>query len=193
MRGQVSVRARARAGRVQIAQDVEGLDLNGNLGVGRPSRNAARIATTVIPVRVDEGLGLVGLDRVECGGRDHRRRHRLDVEWRGQVRVDEAKARDPSAAVVRGRAAAHEEQPAPRRLQGGPRFSPVGPRGNAPSFAWSPELRSSGYRPGVSARPPASAGAAYYPAPTTCQIEPNVLIASPVACVVSLDFRSGVK
>ena len=32
MRGQASVRARARAGRVRIAQDVEGVDLSGVSG-----------------------------------------------------------------------------------------------------------------------------------------------------------------
>jgi NAD(P)-dependent dehydrogenase (short-subunit alcohol dehydrogenase family) len=48
-------------------------------------------------------------------------------------------------------------------------------------------------RPGLSARSPAPAGPAFYPAATICQIDPNVLISSPVACVVFLDARSGVK
>ena len=34
---------------------------------------------------------------------------------------------------------------------------------------------------------------AFYPMATMCQIDPNVLISSPVACVVFFDARSGVK
>jgi hypothetical protein len=44
-------------------------------------------------------------------------------------------------------------------------------------------------QPGIAA----PAGPAFYPVATICQIDPNVLISSPVACVVFLDARSGVK